>query len=174
MPSSRLDSFLVYPLRERELPQGVGRVHDGASQAFAQRYGVHRTVQGLFRHQSKGRPAVIQITESRFSSDRAYQGVRQLYVYAKRHYLQMPRYLKGKELLARHTIGADRTGLREFADLAESLGFESPEITALKKHPRARDARNPSEVPNSTRHDGAGVKKKRRCGLRSVEGIPRR
>ena len=120
--------------------------------------------------------AVIQITESRFSSspassaDRADLGVRQLYAYAMRHYLQMPRDLKGKELLARHTTNADRTVLREFADLAERLGFESPEITALKEHPHARDARNPSENSKPLLvTDGAGVKKKRRCGLPSVE-----
>ena len=54
--------------------------------------------------------------------------------YAMRHYLQMLKDLKGKELLARHTTYADRTVLREFADLAERLGFESPEIVALKEH----------------------------------------
>jgi hypothetical protein len=120
--------------------------------------------------------AVIQITESCFSSspassaDRADLGVRQLYAYAMRHYLQMPRDLKGKELLARHTTNVDRTVLREFADLAERLGFESPEITALKEHPHARDARNPSENSKPLLvTDGAGVKKKRRCGLPSVE-----
>ncbi len=120
--------------------------------------------------------AVIQITEPGFSSspassaDRADLGVRQLYAYAMRHYLQMPRDLKGKELLARHTTNADRTVLREFADLAERLGFESPEIIALKEHPHARDARNPSENSKPLLvTDGAGVKKKRRCGLPSVE-----
>jgi len=82
----------------------------------------------------------------------------------------MPRDLKGKELLARHTTNSDRTVLREFADLAERLGFESPEITALKEYPRARDARNPSENSKPLLvTDGAGVKKKRRCGLPSVE-----
>ncbi len=120
--------------------------------------------------------AVIQVTESSFSSspassaDRADLGVRQLYAYAMRHYLQMPRDLKGKDLLARHTTIADRTVLREFADLAEHLGFESPEITALKEYPRARDARNTSENPKPLLvTDGVGVKKKRRCGLPSVE-----
>ena len=120
--------------------------------------------------------AVIQVTESSFASspassaDRADLGVRQLYAYAMRHYLQMPRDLKGKELRARHTTDADRTVLREFADLAERLGFESPEIIALKEHPPARDARDPSESSKPLLvTDGAGVKKKRRCGLPSVE-----
>jgi len=45
-------------------------------------------------------------------------------------------------------------------DIAERLGFESPKIITLKEHPRAMDARNPSE---NAKHllitDGAGVKK---------------
>ena len=82
----------------------------------------------------------------------------------------MPRDPKGRELLARHTTNADRTVLREFADLAERLGFESPEITALKENPQMRDARNPSETSKPLLFtDGAGVKKKRRCGLPSVD-----
>ena len=120
--------------------------------------------------------AIIQVTESSFSSspansaDRADLGVRQLYAYAMRHYLQMPRDLKRKELLARHTTNVDRTVLREFADLAERLGFESAEITALKESPQIRDARNPSETSKPLLcTDGAGVKKKRRCGLPSVD-----
>ena len=120
--------------------------------------------------------AILQVTESSFSSsparsaERADLGVRQLYAYAMRHYLQMPRDLKGKELLARHTTNADRTVLREFADLAERLGFKSPEITALKEHPPARGARKPSQNSKPLLvTDGAGVKKKRRCGLPSIE-----
>ena len=120
--------------------------------------------------------AIVQVTESSFSSspassaDRADLGVRQLYAYAMRHYLQMPRDLKGKELLARHTTNVDRTVLHEFADLAERLGFESAEITALKENPQMRDARNSSETSKPLLiTDGAGVKKQRRCGLPSVE-----
>ena len=119
--------------------------------------------------------AIIQVTESSFSSspacsaDRADLGVRQLYAYAMRHYLQMPRDLKRKELLARHTTNADRTVLRDFADLAQRLGFESPEITALKENLQMGDGRNPSENSKPLLvTDGAGVKKKRRCGLPSV------
>ena len=120
--------------------------------------------------------AIIQVTESSFSfspassADRADLGVRQLYAYAMRHYLQMPRDPKGRELLARHTTNADRTVLREFADLAERLGFESPEIIALKENPQMRDARNPSETFKPLLiTDGAGVKRKRRCGLPSMD-----
>ncbi len=60
--------------------------------------------------------------------------------------------------------------LREFANLAERLGFESLEITALKEYPRVRDARNPYENSKPLLvTDSTGVKKKRRCGLPSVE-----
>ena len=53
--------------------------------------------------------AIIQVAEFSFSfsptssTNRADPGVRQLYIYAMRHYLQMPRNLKCKELRARHT-----------------------------------------------------------------------
>ena len=82
----------------------------------------------------------------------------------------MPRDLKRKEFLVRHTTNADRTVLREFANLAERLGFGSSEIIALKEHPQARNARDSSESSKPLLvTDGAGVKKKRRCGLPSVE-----
>ncbi len=48
--------------------------------------------------------------------------------------------LNGKELLVRHITNADRTVLRELADLAERLGFESPKIITLKENPHAIDA----------------------------------
>ena len=71
----------------------------------------------------------------------------------------MPRDLKGKELLARHTTNVDRTVLYEFADLAERLGSESAEITALKENPQMRDARNSSGTSKPLLiTDGAGVK----------------
>jgi len=120
--------------------------------------------------------AIIQVTESSFSpcpaswADRADLGVRQLYAYAMRHYLQMPRDLEGKELLARHTSNVDPTALREFAGLAERLGFESPKITALKEIPQARSTRHLSENSKPLLvTDGAGVKRRRRCGLPSME-----
>jgi len=56
--------------------------------------------------------------------------------------------LNGKELLVRHITNADRTVLRELADLAERLGFESPKIITLKENPTQlmREARQ--EIPN--------------------------
>lgn len=57
------------------------------------------------------------------------------------HYPKMPMVPRRKELLARSTKNLDETVLREFADLAERLGFHSSEITALKQHSKARIAR---------------------------------
>ncbi len=120
--------------------------------------------------------AVIQVTESSFTcspaslADRVDLGYRQLHAYAMRHYLQMPREPKGKELLARLMVNTDETVLRDFADLADRLGFESPEITALKQCPKSTVARARSERSKPLLvTDGAGEIKKRRCGLPRVE-----
>ena len=119
--------------------------------------------------------AVIQVAESHFAScpthsfDAIDLGYRQLFAYVMRHHPQMPRDSKGKELLARPTANIDGTVLGEFADLAKRLGFHSPKITALKQNPRARIAKTPSDNSKPLLvTDGAGVKKKRRCGLPSV------
>jgi len=120
--------------------------------------------------------AVIQVTESSFTSspaslaDQVDLGYRQLHAYAMRHYLQMPREPKGKELLARLMVNTEETVLRDFADLADRLGFESPEITALKQCPKSTVARARSERSKPLLvTDGAGEIKKRRCGLPRVE-----
>ena len=125
--------------------------------------------------QDTGR-AVLQLTESSFAScpanpaQRANLGVRQLYAYAMRHYLQMPRERRKKDLIARHTTNADPTILREFADLAERLGFKSPEITALKQCSNIMVARSPSmDVKPRLVTDGNGLKKKDGCGLPNME-----
>ncbi len=82
----------------------------------------------------------------------------------------MPRNLKGKELLARHIINANRTMLREFVDLVERLSFELLEIIALKKHSHAKNTRNSLEnfkslfVTNDIK-----MKKKRKCELSNVK-----
>ena len=87
-----------------------------------------------------------------------------------RHYLQMPREPKGKELLARLMVNTNETMLRDFANLANQLDFESPKIIALKQClkstiARARSKRSkPLLVTN-----GASEIKKRRCGLPRVE-----
>jgi len=87
-----------------------------------------------------------------------------------RHYVQMSRNFKEKELLTRHTINANRTMLREFVNLIERLNFESLKIIALKKYLHARNARNSLKnfksllVTNDVK-----MKKKRKCELLSVK-----
>ena len=97
-------------------------------------------------------------------------GYRQLWAFAMRHYPQMPSDPKGKELLMRSTTNVDKTVLRDFAELAEHLAFELPEITALKQHPTTTVVRT---LFNKSKPlfvaDGAGVRKKRRCRLPSVQ-----
>jgi len=123
--------------------------------------------------------AVLQIAESSFTScpaqsvDPVDLGLRQLHAYAMRHYPKMPRSptpSTRKELIMRPTTHADPTVLREFAELAERLGFESPEITDLKQYPTTRAPRSQTENPKPLLvTDGAGVKKKWRSGLPSID-----
>jgi len=116
--------------------------------------------------------AIVQVAESSFASrpagsaDRVDLSCRQLYAYAMRHYLDMPKESNGNDLLARLTIKADKTVLRGFADLADRLGFESPKITALKRYPRSTAAIiSPSQSNPLLITDGPGELRKRRCGL---------
>ena len=123
--------------------------------------------------------AVIQVSETDFTScpasllDRVDLGRRQLYAYTMRHYLKMPRepkVTKRKELLAKPRTHTDEGALRGFTDLADRLGFQSPEITALKQypHPQVANAGSTKSKPLLIM-DGAGVKNKQRCGLPSLE-----
>ena len=69
-----------------------------------------------------------------------------------------------KDLLAKRTISADKTVLREFADLANRLGFESPEITALEQHPLTALEIRSRPWQRLLVRDGPGEIQKRRCG----------
>ena len=91
--------------------------------------------------------AVIQITKFSFTSsstslmNRVNLSYQQLHVYVMRHYLQMSRELKEKELLARLMINTDEMMLRDFADLTDQLDFEFLEIIALKQCSKSTIAR---------------------------------
>jgi len=120
--------------------------------------------------------AVIQVTEFSFTcssaslTDQVDLSYRQLHAYAMRHYLQMSRELKEKELLARLMINTDETMLRDFADLADRLGFEFLEIIALKQCSKSTVARARSERSKSLLvTNGVDEIKKRRCELSRVE-----
>jgi len=86
---------------------------------------------------------VIEVTESTFRSrpaslgDRVELGCRQLYAYAMRHFLDIPREPQTRDCRATSIAKADPAVLRGFADLASRLGFDSPEIMALRQYPRS-------------------------------------
>ncbi len=120
--------------------------------------------------------AVIQITKFSFTcsstslTNRVNLSYRQLHAYAMRHYLQMSRKLKEKELLTRLMINTDETMLRDFADLTDRLDFEFLEIIALKQCSKSTIARARFERSKSllVTNDADEIKK-RRCELSRVE-----
>ena len=70
----------------------------------------------------------------------------------------------------RPTTHVDPTVLREFAELVERLGFESPEIIDLKQYPTVRVPRSQTETRKPLLvTDDVGVAKKWRCGLPKME-----
>lgn len=82
--------------------------------------------------------ALVQETEITFKpvlADFAYQmdlGYRQLWAFAMRYYRELSKKPSGNNLLARPMAMVDTAKLREMADLANRLGFESFEIIDLK------------------------------------------
>ena len=67
--------------------------------------------------------------------DRLNFGYRSLIAFAMRNHRRIPKKPSGKDLLAKPTLEPDRVVLHEFADLAWSLGFTSPEIIDMQQHP---------------------------------------
>ena len=118
------------------------------------------------------RPQAVQVTESEFVSrsvschDQVELGCRQLYAFAMRYSYDVPKELTGKNLLARHKLKADENVLSAFANLADRLGFVSPEITCLRRESPV-DSLNYSSNRSKPLlvTDGPGESKKHRCGL---------
>ena len=83
-----------------------------------------------------------------------------------RYHREIPKKPSGKDLLAKPRAILDTTRLREMADLAHHLGFESSEITALKQFPKSA---NPPILRGNEKPalvtDGPGEIRKDRCGL---------
>ena len=100
------------------------------------------------------------------SARRIDLGYRQLCAFAMRYHREIPKKPSGKDLLAKPRATLDTTRSREMADLANHLGFESSEITALKRFPNlvnpliVRGNENPALVT-----DGPGEIRKNRCGM---------
>ena len=120
--------------------------------------------------------ASVQETEFTFTSvpagftDQKDLGYRQLRAFAMRYYREIPKKPTGKDLLAKPRATADTAKLREMADLAAQLGFESPEITTLKQYPKSEDS---MIITGSNRPflvtDGPGEAKKERYGMPRIQ-----
>lgn len=57
-----------------------------------------------------------------------------------RNFVDMPKKLHGENLRAIPTKEVDKAVLRKFAEPAQYLGFESPDITTLKEYPHSTTA----------------------------------
>ena len=113
--------------------------------------------------------SVIEMADSTFimrsgAADRLDLGYRQLWLFAMRHYRDMPTEArkKGKDLLAKAGVeNADEEVLSEFAALAERLGFESSEISASKQRSSdgeiARKALLKARKPDRYSYDNAAL-----------------
>lgn len=120
--------------------------------------------------------ALVQETETTFMqvpANLAYQmdlGCRQLQAFAMRYHREIPKKPSGKNLLARPMIIVNTKKLREMADLANRLGFESTDITTLKQYPNSADS---TAVIENNRPilvtAGPGETREHRCGMSHIQ-----
>ena len=116
--------------------------------------------------------ALVQENETTFesvpanSTRRIDLGYRQLHAFAMRYHCEIPQKPSGKDLLAKPRARLDTMRLREMADLANRLGFESSEITAFTQFPKSTDPMivRGNEKPAIVT-DGPGEIRKDRCGM---------
>ena len=119
--------------------------------------------------------ASIQTNENEFQTVPASLSVqrdlaiRQLYAFAMRNHREIPAESRKRNLLANPTPLIDKSRLRDLADLADELGFQSMQITTLRTQPKiATEAdKGASEKPRLVT-DGSGESKKDRCGIPRV------
>ena len=113
----------------------------------------------------------VQVAEASFISkpggltERIDLGYRQLYAFAMRHFLEMPKQPIKENVLAKPTAKANKTVLRKFAELARRLGFESPQIDALMLYPNSTTEEEPEPSRPLLVTSGSGEITKQRCGL---------
>ncbi len=120
--------------------------------------------------------ALVQETETTFMPVQAnlvYRmdlGCRQLQAFAMRYHREIPKKPSGKNLLARPMAIVDTTKLREMADLANRLGFESSDITALKQYPSSADLNAVTEKSRPILVTaGPGEPREQRCGMPHIQ-----
>src|SRR5438045_2537376 len=85
------------------------------------------------------------------------------------HVLEMPQECIKENLLMKSTVKADKTVLHRFADLAEWLRFQSPEISDLKQLPNLTIAEESNQSIPLLITSGPGVPRKQRCGLPNAQ-----
>jgi hypothetical protein len=82
-----------------------------------------------------------------------------------RSFISMPKEPIMEGLLAKSTVKADETAIHRFANLADRLGFESPEIAALKNNPDTARRQGSEQSRPLLVTAGPGEGKKQGCGL---------
>ena len=117
----------------------------------------------------------IQVTEdaedtfvykSGTDADRVDLGWRQLVALAMRYYPYMPRDPIKEDAVKKATTRADQAVLRQLADLAYQLGFESTQIHALRQHSSSRIAGDDDpQFPPLHVTSGAGIEMRQRSGI---------
>jgi hypothetical protein len=114
----------------------------------------------------------IQVTEDTFISksgtdaDRVDLGWRQLIALAMRYYPYMPRDPIRGDAVRKATTRADQAILRQLADLAYQLGFETPQIHTLRQHSSSRIAGD-DNLHFTPLHvtSGCGIEMRQRSGI---------
>ncbi len=116
--------------------------------------------------------ALVQTSESAFKTISANLpmqrelGVRQLYAFAMRNHREIPQKPRRNNLLANPISLIDESKLRDLADLAHELGFQSMQITALRNRPKvASMAEEGANGQPRLVTDGPGELRKYRCGI---------
>jgi len=116
--------------------------------------------------------ALVQTSESAFKTISANLpmqrelGVRQLYAFAMRNHREIPQKPRRNNLLANPIPLIDESKLRDLADLAHELGFQSMQITALRNRPKvASMAEEGANGQPRLVTDGPGELRKYRCGI---------
>ena len=98
-------------------------------------------------------------------ADQIDLGYRQIYAFSMRHYPRLPRETVGEDVVKQATAKADTAVLRRFADLASELGFDSPEITDLKRYPSSSATWEDDEQSRPLLvTTGPGLARAQRCG----------
>lgn len=116
--------------------------------------------------------ALVQTSESAFKTVSANLhmqrelGVRQLYAFAMRNHREIPQKPRRNNLLANPIPLIDQSKLRDLADLAHELGFQSMQIAALRNRPKvASIAEEGAKGRPQSVMDGPGESRKYRCGI---------